>query len=64
MKLQFKIGALMQHHPDRAWIRSADDGDSGILARYDGYRAYVYYFKSGRTVCYNRHTLSWYFISL
>jgi len=61
MKLQFKIGALMKHLPGSS---SGNDGEDGILARYDGYRAYVYYFKSGRTVCYNRHALSWYFISL
>lgn len=61
MKQQYDIGAFMQHHPDRPYTY---DGESGILARYDGYRAYVYYFKSGRVVCFNRHALSWYFISL
>jgi TATA-box binding protein (TBP) (component of TFIID and TFIIIB) len=61
MKQQYDIGALMQHHPDRP---HNDDGESGILARYDGYRAYVYYFKSGRMVCFNRYALPWYFISL
>ena len=61
MKLQFKIGAFMKHLPGST---CGNDGEDGILARYDGYRAYVYYFKSGKMVCYNRHALSWYFISL
>ena len=61
MKQQYKIGALMQH---REGVVYEEDGEYGMLARCDGYNAHVYYFKSGRMMCFYSHEVSWFFISL